>query len=55
MECDLGGSVPTRWAQGRVQNNMDPGSFSLRRDYRNLFGAHPDNTFLIKASYWFSM
>jgi len=43
------------WAQGRVQDNMDPGSFSLRRDYRNLFGAHPDNTFLIKASYWFSM
>ena len=43
------------WAQGRVQDTMDPGSFSLRRDYRNLFSAHPDNTFLIKASYWFSM
>jgi len=33
---------------------VNPGSFRLRRDYRNLFREHPDNTFLIKASYWFS-
>jgi hypothetical protein len=25
------------------------------RDYQNLFSAHPANTFLIKASYWFSL
>lgn len=43
------------WAQGRVQDGLDAGSFQFRRDYRNLFSAHPDNTFLIKASYWFSM
>ncbi|MEO6446019.1 MAG: DUF5916 domain-containing protein [Gemmatimonadaceae bacterium] len=43
------------WAQGRIQDDMDPGSFRFSRDYRNLFSAHPENTFLIKASYWFSM
>jgi len=43
------------WAQGRIQNGLDAGSFQFGRDYRNLFSAHPDNTFLIKASYWFSM
>lgn len=43
------------WAQGRLQDGLDAGSFHFRRDYRNLFSAHPDNTFLVKASYWFSM
>ncbi|HEX4935889.1 MAG TPA: DUF5916 domain-containing protein, partial [Gemmatimonadaceae bacterium] len=43
------------WAQGRLQDGIDAGSFRFNRDYRNLFSAHPDNTFLVKASYWFSM
>ena len=43
------------WAQGRLQDGLDAGSFQFNRDYRNLFSAHPDNTFLVKASYWFSM
>lgn len=43
------------WAQGRVQDGQDAGSFQFGRDYRNLFSAHPENTFLVKASYWFSM
>ncbi len=43
------------WQQGRTQDHLDPGSFRLGRDYRNLFSAHPDNTFLVKASYWFSL
>jgi hypothetical protein len=43
------------WAQGRTQDGLDAGSFEFRRDYRNLFGAHPENTFLVKASYWFSL
>lgn len=43
------------WAQGRLQDGLDAGTFELRRDYRNLFSAHPDNTFLVKASYWFSL
>ncbi|MGI9076515.1 MAG: DUF5916 domain-containing protein [Gemmatimonadaceae bacterium] len=42
------------WQQGRGQDELDAGSFDARRDYRNLFRAHPDNTFLIKASYWFN-
>jgi hypothetical protein len=43
------------WAQGRAQDDLDPGSFRFRRDYHNLFRARPDNTFLIKGSYWFSL
>lgn len=43
------------WQQGRTQDELDPGSFRLRRDARNLFGAHPENTFLVKASYWFTL
>ena len=31
----------------------DEGTFSATRDYRNLFGARPDNTFLMKVAYWF--
>ncbi|MEP7383252.1 MAG: DUF5916 domain-containing protein [Gemmatimonadota bacterium] len=43
------------WSQGRAQEGLDAGTFQFGRDYRNLFSAHPDNTFLIKASYWFSL
>lgn len=43
------------WGQGREQGDIDHGDFGGWRDYRNLFGAHPANTFLVKASYWFSM
>ena len=42
------------WQQGRDQSDRDAGSFSAGRDYRNLFGARPDNTLLIKVSYWFN-
>ena len=42
------------WQQGRQQDELNPGSFSFSRDYRDLFRAHPGNTFLIKASYWFN-
>lgn len=43
------------WQQGRLQDDRDVGSFAARRDYRNLFQAKPDNTFLIKGSYWLSL
>jgi hypothetical protein len=43
------------WQQGRTQDGLDAGSFDFGRDYRNLFSAHPENTFLVKASYWFSL
>jgi hypothetical protein len=43
------------WAQGREQDGIDAGTFELSRDAGNLFGAHPSNTFLVKASWWLSM
>lgn len=42
------------WQQGRIEDRNDPGSFALDRDYRSLFGAHPINTFLVKATYFFN-
>ncbi len=41
------------WQQGREQNGIDNGTFDLSRDVGNLFREAPDNTFLLKASYWF--
>ena len=29
-------------------------TFDLRRSTRRLFERHPENTFLVKASYWFN-
>ena len=45
------------WQQGR-NNYLTPsdegytGDYAFRRDYRNVFQDHPNNTFLIKWSYW---
>ena len=41
------------WQQGR-SDGRDPGSFEPRRDFGNLFATHPDNTILVKLSYWFN-
>lgn len=41
------------WQQGR-QDGRNPGSFELGRDVRSLFATHPDNTILVKMSYWFN-
>lgn len=43
------------WSQGRQQDGINPGSFEAKRDLRDLFRARPDNTLLIKASYWFAL
>jgi hypothetical protein len=43
------------WQQGRTQSDIDLGVFNSRNDATNLFRTQPANTFLIKASYWFSM
>ncbi len=40
------------WAQGRTQDGIDSGTFNWTRDGGNLFRSMPDNTFLIKSSYW---
>jgi hypothetical protein len=40
------------WQQGRNRSDPAPGRFDAWRDVRGLFGARPDNTLLVKASYW---
>ncbi|HUR92210.1 MAG TPA: DUF5916 domain-containing protein [Gemmatimonadaceae bacterium] len=40
------------WQQNRA-SSAAVGDFDFSRDRTALFGAHPDNIFLIKASYWF--
>ena len=40
------------WQQNR-SSSAPVGDFDFSRDRSALFGAHPDNIFLIKASYWF--
>jgi len=48
-----GSTIFLVWTQGRDQDDRDAGSFDAARDYHNLFSARPDNTLLLKASYWF--
>jgi len=47
-----GSTVFLVWTQGREQDDRNPGSFLPVRDFKDLFRARPDNTFLVKASYW---
>ena len=42
------------WQQGRAQSGLNPGTFEARRDVVDLFGARPENTLLVKMSYWFN-
>ncbi|HVE77522.1 MAG TPA: DUF5916 domain-containing protein [Gemmatimonadaceae bacterium] len=43
------------WQQGRLQDDRNLGSFAFRRDYHDLFDVHPQNTLLVKASYWLTL
>lgn len=39
----------------RDQNNSDnPGVLSIRKDFRDLWNAQPNNIFLVKLNYWFN-
>jgi len=40
------------WTQGRGDFLGGLGTRSLAGDVRDLFDLHPNNTFLVKASYW---
>jgi hypothetical protein len=40
------------WTQGRGAFDAAEGTNTFRGDMGDLFRLHPDNTFLIKASYW---
>ena len=43
------------WQHGREGPDANNAfSQSWRRDYRDLFDLHPDNTFLVKVAYWLS-
>jgi hypothetical protein len=50
-----GSAIYLVWQQGRFQDDRNIGEFDARRDYGNLFSTRPDNTFLIKASYWLNL
>lgn len=39
------------WQQNRADTDAT-GDFSFSRDRGALFDSHPDNIFLVKASYW---
>ena len=41
------------WQQGRANATRD-GRFAFDRDMDNLFASRPDNTLLLKVSYWFN-
>lgn len=49
-----GSSLFIVWSQGRFQDDRHIGNFAPARDYHDLFSARPDNTILVKASYWVS-
>jgi hypothetical protein len=40
------------WQHGRQSFDDAATRFDFRRDYGDLLGLHPDNTFLVKFSYW---
>jgi len=40
------------WTQGRQDFAGAEGPGSMRDNFRHIFDLHPDNTFLVKASYW---
>jgi hypothetical protein len=41
------------WQQGRSDYEEAMGTRNFRGDLNQLFDVHPNNTFLIKVSYWF--
>jgi hypothetical protein len=46
-----GSTVFLVWQQGRSMDGA-PDEFRFGRDLRNVFDTHPNNTFLVKVSYW---
>jgi hypothetical protein len=42
------------WQQGRSGPASGTHDFEFGRDVMGVFDLHPDNTFLVKASYWFN-
>lgn len=42
------------WQQGRNGGDPTRSDFNFNRDLSGIFDAHPMNTFLVKASFWFN-
>ncbi|MHB1192026.1 MAG: DUF5916 domain-containing protein [Longimicrobiales bacterium] len=40
------------WAHGRQSSTVNEPRQAWNDDFEDLFGMHPDNTFLVKVSYW---
>lgn len=53
-EYRAGSTLFLVWQQGRFQDALNRGSFDGQRDIRDLFSAPPQNTVLVKFSYWFN-
>jgi hypothetical protein len=49
-EWRLGSTLYVVWTQNRT-SDVNPGTFEFRRDVSDLFGANPDDVFLVKFSY----
>lgn len=49
-----GSTLYAVWSQHRSDASRR-GAFSYGDEYRQLLSAHPDDTFLVKMSYWFSI
>ncbi|MDH3292349.1 MAG: carbohydrate binding family 9 domain-containing protein [Gemmatimonadota bacterium] len=41
------------WSQGRDESRAEYGTRSIIGEFKDLFGLHADNTFLVKVSHWF--
>ncbi|MBI1875104.1 MAG: carbohydrate binding family 9 domain-containing protein [Acidobacteria bacterium] len=52
-EWRLGSTLYIVWTEQR-EDSANPGTFSLGRDTRALFGARPADVFLVKLAYWIS-
>jgi len=49
-----GSTLYLAWQQNRSDYAQGIGDFDFSRDQRAMFGARPDNVFVIKANYWIS-
>ena len=50
-----GSTIFLVWSQGRQYSANEAGNASFGKSLSDeLFGQRPDNTFLLKVSYWFS-
>jgi hypothetical protein len=53
-EYMAGSTLYLVWAQNRT-GDSSAGIFTLKDDFQNLFSIYPDNVFLVKLNYWFSL